>query len=58
MQFAEVQYFTRLPIIEDDDENAWRFIDIALVQLYSPPDATLLQLSSHTLPPARISMRL
>jgi len=41
-QCREVQYFTRLAI--GDDEHA-KFVNVAVVQMYSTPDAELLWLS-------------
>ncbi|KAG1884127.1 hypothetical protein F4604DRAFT_1919970 [Suillus subluteus] len=49
VRFAEVLYFTRLSVQADfDDEHDWHWQDVAVVQLYSHPDADLLRLSSHT----------
>lgn len=53
IRFAEVLYFTRLAIVDsesdmDDNEDAWRYLDVAVIQLYSLPDEALLQLSSQT----------
>ncbi|KAG1905035.1 uncharacterized protein F5891DRAFT_922696, partial [Suillus fuscotomentosus] len=53
IRFAEVLYYTRLAVAEPDtddvDDNAsYHFIDIAVVQMYSPPDDPLLRLSSQT----------
>jgi hypothetical protein len=52
-RFAEVLYYTRLAVAEPDaddadDDAGYHFIDIAVVQMYSPPDEQLLRLSSHT----------
>lgn len=49
IRFGEVLYFTRLSVEADlDDDHNWRFMDVALIHLYSLPDEHLLQLSSHT----------
>lgn len=40
-------YFTRLAV-EDQDQNDWHFINVAVVQLYSPPDHALLERSFQT----------
>ncbi|KAG1747507.1 hypothetical protein EDD22DRAFT_958220 [Suillus occidentalis] len=51
-RFGEVRYFTRLAVeAEDanedgDNEDNWRFLDVAVIQAYSLPDKALLQLSS------------
>ncbi|KAG2349710.1 hypothetical protein BDR05DRAFT_972677 [Suillus weaverae] len=52
-RFAEVLYYMRLAVAEPDaddvdDNTGYHFIDIAIIQMYSPPDDQLLQLSSHT----------
>ncbi|KAG1722369.1 hypothetical protein EDD22DRAFT_983013 [Suillus occidentalis] len=47
IRFAEVLYFTRLAV-EDEDQNDWHFIDVAVVRLYSPPDHALLEHSFQT----------
>ncbi|KAG0701436.1 hypothetical protein DFH29DRAFT_990075 [Suillus ampliporus] len=47
IRFAEVFYFTRLAV-EDEDQNDWHFIDVTVVQLYSPPDHALLKCSFQT----------
>ncbi|KIJ09554.1 hypothetical protein PAXINDRAFT_17364 [Paxillus involutus ATCC 200175] len=44
IRFTEVQYFTRLAIGEDH----LRFINVAVLQLYSMPDEELLRLSMQT----------
>lgn len=49
----EVLYYARLAVAEPDADDAdndtgYHFIDIAVVQMYSPPDDQLLWLSSHT----------
>ena len=54
IRFAEVQYFTQLPIkdsepnTEWDQDNNWQFMNTALVKLYLTPDPVLLQQSSQT----------
>jgi hypothetical protein len=49
VRFGEVLYFTRLSVQADfDDEHDWRWQDVAVVQLFSLPNADLLRLSSHT----------
>ncbi|KAJ8580047.1 hypothetical protein M405DRAFT_855068 [Rhizopogon salebrosus TDB-379] len=53
-RFGEVLYFTRLAVEvnnakgDGDDEDNWRFLDVAMIQMYSLPDEALLQLSSQT----------
>lgn len=49
----EVLYYTRLAVAEPDADDAdndtsYHFINIDVVQMYSPPDDQLLWLSSHT----------
>jgi hypothetical protein len=48
-RFGEVLYFTRLTVEADaDHDDDWRFADVAVIKMYSPPDEDLLRLSSHT----------
>ncbi|KIK29823.1 hypothetical protein PISMIDRAFT_88326 [Pisolithus microcarpus 441] len=56
-RFGEVQYFARLAtdVTEEGADEAWRFEDISLIRLYSPPDETLLKMSSHTLVSSKLS---
>jgi hypothetical protein len=55
VRFAEVQYYTRLAVeqpnleIADEDEDShWKFLNVAVIRLYSLPDPSLLKLSSQT----------
>ncbi|KAG1745052.1 uncharacterized protein EDB91DRAFT_1246564 [Suillus paluster] len=52
-RFAEVLYYMRLAVADPDaddpdDEAGYHFINIAVIQMYSPPDDQLLWLSSQT----------
>ncbi|KIJ13585.1 hypothetical protein PAXINDRAFT_80791 [Paxillus involutus ATCC 200175] len=49
IRFGEVLYFTRLPV-----EDAWQFLNIAIIQLYSMPDLDLLKISSQTVPSCKL----
>ena len=40
--------------MDDDEESRWKFLDVAIMRLYSPPDASLLHRSSHTMPPCTL----
>ncbi|KAF9223047.1 hypothetical protein BS17DRAFT_796200 [Gyrodon lividus] len=51
IRFGEALYYTRIAVNEDNRaNNALHFANVALVQLFSPPDNTLLQLSHTTVP--------
>ncbi|KAG2049519.1 hypothetical protein BDR06DRAFT_1012028 [Suillus hirtellus] len=52
-RFAEVLYYMRLAVAKPDtddvdDNTGYHFIDITVIQMYSPPDDPLLWLSSQT----------
>ncbi|KAG2348889.1 hypothetical protein BDR05DRAFT_973113 [Suillus weaverae] len=50
VRFGEVLYFIRLSVQADfDDEHDWCWQDVAVVQLFSLPNADLLRLSLHTI---------
>ncbi|KAG1894229.1 uncharacterized protein F5891DRAFT_961902 [Suillus fuscotomentosus] len=47
--FGEILYFTRLSVEADPgDKEDWQFVNVALIQLYSAPDDSLLKLLSQT----------
>ncbi|KAF9218944.1 hypothetical protein BS17DRAFT_863142, partial [Gyrodon lividus] len=49
IRFGEALYYTRIAVNEDNwANNTLHFANVALVQLFSPPDNTLLQLSHTT----------
>ena len=54
---SEVLYFTRISQAVDDIKDvgeandAWRFLNLALICLFSLPDQALLELSHHIVPP-------
>lgn len=49
IRFGEILYFTQLSVEADaDNEDEWQFASVALIQLYSTPDESLLKLSSQT----------
>ncbi|KAF8833175.1 hypothetical protein BDN67DRAFT_1017858 [Paxillus ammoniavirescens] len=51
IRFGEALYYTRIAVNEDNRaNNAFHFANVALVQLFSPPDNALLQLSHTTVP--------
>lgn len=45
--FAEVQYFTQVAIAMDNI-GEWRDVNIAVISVFSPPDADLVRLSNRT----------
>ncbi|KAG1853989.1 hypothetical protein F4604DRAFT_1591365 [Suillus subluteus] len=51
VRFGEILYFTWLSVEADPgDKEDWQFVNVALIQLYSTPDESLLKLSSQTVP--------
>ncbi|KAG1841459.1 hypothetical protein C8R48DRAFT_620208, partial [Suillus tomentosus] len=46
IHYGEVIYFTRLANLGADDE--WQYTNVAVLELFSPPDEELLELSSGT----------
>ncbi|KAG2062347.1 hypothetical protein BDR06DRAFT_978729 [Suillus hirtellus] len=49
VRFGKILYFTQLSVKADPgDEEDWQFINVALIQLYSAPDNSLLKLLLQT----------